>query len=67
MDAEMEFLIAKAHMITQGLIEETNTGIKLLQKGKDTAYERWMKLTPVNRLLFGWLIKSKLTGEEPKG
>ena len=63
MDKDIEFLVIKANLITQGLFLEEENGIRITQHGKEVARERWMALAGEDRLLFGWLIKKHLVRE----
>lgn len=60
MEADVEFLTVKANLIAQGLILEEEGGVRITQKGKDVSFDRWMKLSGEDKVLFGWLIKKEL-------
>lgn len=61
MDKDTKLLLeSQANVVAKGLFEFEPGGIRITEKGKNEATERWMNLSPENRLLFGWLIRREL-------
>ena len=57
MDSDKEFMVGKAELIILGLFEDTDDGMVITQKGKDAALDKWNKLSGIDRILLGWLVR----------
>lgn len=58
MDESKRYTLVIANLMVQGLFEQTEEGIKITAKGKIVARDKWIKVSPEDRLLFTWLLRS---------
>ncbi len=55
LEAEKRLIPALLNLEMQGLVERTETSIRLTEKGRIESDQRWAKLSDEDRLLFGFL------------
>lgn len=56
-DIKKGMAVASASLITQGLVEQLDNGLRITEAGKSEALRRWMQLPGENRLLFTFLFE----------
>ena len=56
-DMDIVAIITKANLIARGLIEESEKGIRLSEKGYQLMRERWMDMSNEDKLLMGVFVK----------